>query len=394
MNPYNDIGYQYSYSGYSDFTPSYGSEYNDPTHNFYPTYGRNSVVQGMLDGADTSDESPFNLKNAWNELTGKNDQARQFATEDYFLDREQEFQREREQVAMEYNSESAQVQRMLEAGLNPNLMFGSNNSKFQGASSPNANGITPGLGVANALNSVVGAVNNSVDTFARARNLASDTALKDIEIEWKPLREDAQLKVVNQNLDNLKKQFELADEELSEMKAHFDQWQLTSPYEYYLVRAQFSNAVKEGELFDEKMKSEQKSRDVMDSTITANEASARQADAAAELYGSEKEKTDVEKDIRQDELNRIKNTVDDLPLSMDMKERITRLLSSSDEKDRSHGLALLKAYNEMNSDIYDASVENSRHNFWKQHSMKMVDAYGESMLRMPDRAASVFKSFF
>lgn len=328
-------------------------------------------------------------------FTGEQGQAKEFLQQNYLQDKAMDFQREREQVAMDYNSESAKVQRMLDAGINPNLIGSSGGSSFQAVSAPSAPAVNSNVsGPLDALMNTVNTFSNVRKAAAEVGNINSDTALKDLELLWKPLREEAQLKLFNQNYENLKKEFELSDESLTEMKAHFEQWQLTSPYEFYKVIADFDNAIKSGELLDEEIKTQAKQRDVADSTIHANEAAASADRALSELYGSEKEKTDVEKDIQQENYNRMKKVVDGLPVGMDVKEKICVKLSSSNPAHRMEGLNLLRAYNSMNASIYNQTIQNAKDSFWDRQWMHMSSAVlnnGASLLNQANLAPYVIE---
>lgn len=113
-------------------------------------------------------------------FTGKYSQMREAQYQDYFLEKQMDFDREMWEKENEYNSTANQLKRWIEAGGNPNAFFGggTNTGNASSVSAPSGAAVGSTIGVLqNAMNSTMAAAK----TFWENRKLKAEAQGQEIE---------------------------------------------------------------------------------------------------------------------------------------------------------------------------------------------------------------------
>ena len=148
-------------------------QYNIPSITETGNSSSNSGITHILDPTKylTSDDSGF-VQGFWNDLMGFTSQNREFAQQEYLMDKQNA-----------YNDPSAQMERLGKAGINLNLASsgvaqGGNESAQAPAVSSNTSGVAQGLGSAASL---IGGIPSAALAMAQKRQADSQANLFDVQ---------------------------------------------------------------------------------------------------------------------------------------------------------------------------------------------------------------------
>lgn len=313
-------------------------QYNDTRANFMPLDGRDKLVQQSIWDANGDGANWF--EKIWQDLTGQTEQAKEFAQADYFLDREQEFEREMLRAEQEYNSIGNQVKQMQAAGLNISSLFGSSTPMSSiGGTSPSAPGIPSAVGQSGAaMSTLFQALQANLNRYvanAQVDNLNTQT--KDIQqnMVLRPLELHEKINVWRKQADLYGKQAGFTDEETQMLYAERMFFQDTADIKKKQLQQDYDNAVAEWNVLQEEVKNKKKQREVMSQEIAESQARVAVHQAQEDLLRNEAVESQNRQTLQSldiDEREEAHKIFGKLPISVAGQNAIAAAYASGDEK--------------------------------------------------------------
>lgn len=177
----------------------------------------------------------------------------------------------------EYNSPEQQLKRAIAAGINPNVAIqgitgNSNAGTVRSTPQSGAQASGPaasGPSVASTIGELLG---NSVNSALQAAKTRSETTGIDIDNEYKPAQYKAELKKLEKETDKLIADTDMSRQQTKNLKQTFDRVEKMTPLEIDALSKGLTKMDEEINLLREQQKSEQKDRELTDSTISLQES--------------------------------------------------------------------------------------------------------------------------
>lgn len=215
----------------------------------------------------------FNAKES--ELARQYNTAEREAAQDWNLDM---WEREKQ-----YNSASAQMERAMAAGINPNAVAqgisggaDAGSLRTSAQSGPAASGPAASGSAASSPSSIAGElaslIGNSVNTFWQNQVLSKQAEGQGIQNDYDKLSMDDRLGLLKDQRSQIQSQLKLSDQEWKQAEEMFPYLLGEKQTDIQLKLKQIDELVSQINLQDEQSKSEEKKRDVMDSEIDVNDS--------------------------------------------------------------------------------------------------------------------------
>lgn len=322
---------------------------------------------GMVEQRSMFSDIPI-LGDLYDEIRGIDKTNVQGQQQEYLLQKEQEFALKMEQIQEEYNSESARMKRMQEAGLNVNLMSAAAGDSSVGMqsspSAPSVAGLNGGF-----LNDLLTAWMNSIENKkanSQIQLMDSQARLNDVESMLRPLSTYAQIKV----WDSTVKKFE-EEAGLSHENAQF-------------VRSKrlfFSDTmdIQKGQLIAEWNKLEAEAagvRQQIKESVAREKLYGAQEDLTVqqsineqvqgEILGQQKESAEIDLLYKKAAQKFANQYMDGLPLDNDSKIRLARMALSDDEYVRNQANLMMNAFDKA---IFNEENAKNR-NAWEYYKAR------------------------
>lgn len=350
----------------------------------YDPFAQQGAVPGILDGV-----SNFlfgdSLGGIWNEISGNNAATTAFQRDLEKLGLEQDFAREMQQNEFDYNSPVNQVKMMREAGLNPNLMFGSGSATSSGSAGASPSSGSSAMAATSALGSTVipgfnQAVSNAIigrKTDAEVKNINADTNLKHLELGLRPLESEAQRNLWNNESKKFASESHLSDEEARFIADQADFYEETTPERREMMKQELSNLIDTGNQIKAMIKNIGSETKLLDAktvlTYEQVETERTQQQLNVEMAKTESTKRLLNRmnadlassgvQLNEAQVEQIYQYVDacekytdGLPASQDFKENMLYRLTSDDGSEITQGKLMLEGLLRCNEKQYEREL--------------------------------------
>lgn len=256
-------------------------------------------------------------------------QGHEYSAQNKLLEKQQQFQAEREDVAWERSRPGQIYQDYVDLGFNPNLaaqaVMGGNAESASTSGSPSAPTVNSAI---DAISRSLGDMGtNSLDAYlkrAQADNLDANTNKTEVEAGLLPrdyqlraMSTDAQIAVWNKSVEKMSSEIGYTDEQKKLVEQQNMYYGRMSEAQIQVYQSEVSSNIAEARLALEKINTEQKSQEVMDADIALKHAETAHEYAETELTSEKTERERIAKDFEV--------KIGNIPLTADGKQYVMKL---------------------------------------------------------------------